>query len=301
MESSGGVALWDPSSLQLTRRLWGNLRDPTNPNLSPDARWAVRSDGNGRLHIWDVRSGLETTNFIAAPGGLRARNFTANGKFLVTLYGPVTNLLLQVWDAETWQRMGSASLHFTNFQSINSIFTPSLPNSLVIVADRALHFFDVSKLNEAPKLIETQDVGEVFALATSPDGRTAAGADRNTGSVRLWDLATLKPMKTLTGYVIGVMSVAFTPDGRRLAAGSGGQEAVKLWDTETWQEVVTLSGTGVFSGFLEFSPDEHYLLGRGDGYAHLWSAPTLAEIEAAEAKKKPTPALTPWQQDVANP
>jgi WD40 repeat protein len=101
-------------------------------------------------------------------------------------------------------------------------------------------------------------------------------------------LATLKPLKQLTGYVLGVTSVAFSPDGRRLAAGSGGQEAVKLWDTETWQEVLTLSGRGMFSSFLEFSPDGRYLLGNGGGYTHLWSAPTLAEIEAAE-KSAPAP------------
>ena len=288
---SSGLVLLDPITLKVKemRPLWVNSTNGYGI-ISPEAKWVVRTDNRGRLSVWDAHNGLEVTNFVAAPGQFDAW-FTANGKFLMTLYGPVTNLLLQAWDTGTWQRRGSASLHFKSV--FWRIFTPSLPNSYVIEADGALHFFDVSKLNEAPKLIEFPPrVDEIIALATSPDGQTVAGADRNAGSVRLWDLTTLKPLEPLTGYVIGVTSVAFSPDGRRLAAGSGGQEAVKLWDTATWQEVLTLSGRGMFSSLLEFSPDGRYLLGNGGG-THLWSAPTLAEIEAAEAKEKTTPTSSP--------
>jgi len=100
-------------------------------------------------------------------------------------------------------------------------------------------------------------------------------------------LETMKPLEPLTGFLIGVNSVAFSPDGGRLAAGSGGQEGVKLWDTVTRQEVLTLSGTGLFSSVLTFSPDGRYLLAFNEaGLAHLWFAPTFAEIEAAEAAEK---------------
>ena len=118
-------------------------------------------------------------------------------------------------------------------------------------------------------------------MASWPPGLT------KTDTVRLWDLATLQPLETLKGFLLGATAVAFSPDGRRLAAGSSGQEAVKLWDTETRQEVLTLSGEGSSFGGLKFSPDGRYLLAiNGAGLAHLWSAPTLAEIEAAEAGEK---------------
>ena len=157
-----------------------------------------------------------------------------------------------------------------------------------------MHFFDVSKLNDDPKLIEFRRY--IGALATSPEYQLAAGTDTD-GNVRLWDLATLKPLEPLTGFLIGVNSVAFSPGGRRLVAGSGGQEGVKLWDTETRQEVLTLSGTGLFSSVLTFSPDGRYLLAHNQaGLAHLWSAPTMAEIEAAE---KPAPAPGPEQLNKA--
>ena len=288
---STGLTLWDPHTLKEMRPIWVNSTNLYGI-ISPDAKWVVRTDNGGRLSVGDARSGLEVTNFVAAPGQFDAW-FTANGKFLATLSGPVTNLVLQAWETGTWQRRGSVSLHFKN---VWRIFTPSLPNSYVIEADQALHFFDVSKLNEAPKLIEFPRF--IGALATSPEFQLAAGTDKD-GNVRLWDLATLKPLEPLTGFLIGVNAVAFSPDGWRLAAGSGGQEAVKLWDTETRQEVLTLSATGYFGGLLTFSPDGRYLLAfNGRGLAHLWFAPTLAEIEAAE-KSATTPS--PQQQNQAKP
>lgn len=60
-----------------------------------------------------------------------------------------------------------------------------------------------------------------------------------------------------------------------------------MWDTETRQEVLTLRGEGSLFSAIRFSPDGRYLLAHNHaGLAHLWSAPTLAEIEAAEAAEK---------------
>ena len=155
------------------------------------------------------------------------------------------------------------------------------------MADGAFYLFDVTRLNEAPKVLKTNL--ELNDWAGSPDGRMAAAAD-SSGMVRIWDVATLQPLPTLNGFKLGSHSVAFSPDNRRLAAGSNGQEAVKLWDCETWQEVLTLSGEGARFGGLTFSPDGHYLMAINDaGLAHLWTAPAREQIAAEEAKDPPSP------------
>jgi WD40 repeat protein len=155
------------------------------------------------------------------------------------------------------------------------------------MADGAFRLFDVTKLNKAPKVF--QSGFELNDWAASPDGRMAAASD-TSGAVWLWDVATLQPVATLKGFLLGAHSVAFSPDGRRLAAGSNGREAVKLWDVETRQELLTLSGEGSLFIGLSFSPDGRYLMAINEaGLAHIWTAPTWEEIAAEEAKDPPSP------------
>ena len=65
-------------------------------------------------------------------------------------------------------------------------------------------------------------------MAFSPDGRllATAGGDK---TARLWDPATGKHLRTLTGHAYSVDGVAFSPDGRLLATASVDGMA-RLWD-----------------------------------------------------------------------
>jgi WD40 repeat protein len=290
---SGGVALWDARTLKETRLLSGVFTNGII-GLSPDSRWLVSNDRHGNLSIWDVASGLERTNlkFNASPAGLDDWKFTDGGKSLVTVSGPATNAVLECWDANSWERKGSVPLHYKTLLDYSVNLEPksfSLSHFYAVVADGAFRLFDVTKLNEAPKVLH---VGfDLNDWAGSPDGRMAASSD-TSGMVLLWDVATLQPVATLKGFLLGAHSVAFSSDGRRLAAGSNGREAVKLWDVETRQEVLTLSGEGSLFISLSFSPDGRYLMAINEaGLAHIWTAPTWEEIAAEEAKDPPPPGF----------
>jgi WD40 repeat protein len=61
----------------------------------------------------------------------------------------------------------------------------------------------------------------------------------NDWTIRLWDVHTGRPLKTLKDHTAPVWSVAFHPSGRTLASGSE-DETIKFWDVQTGQCFKTL-------------------------------------------------------------
>jgi WD40 repeat protein len=127
----------------------------------------------------------------------------------------------------------------------------------------------------------------VAGMAFSPDGSLFATASAE-GTVTLWNPSERKAMDVLRGHLLGVHAAAFSPDGQRIASGSHGSEAVKLWDVVTRQEVATLGGQGSMFSFVKFAPGGRMLVAiNRQKVAHIWRAPSLAEIEAAERTLAP--------------
>jgi hypothetical protein len=106
-------------------------------------------------------------------------------------------------------------------------------------------------------------------VAFSPDGRLLASGSLDA-TIKLWEVASGREVRTLSGHTGGVTSVAFSPDGRLLASGSL-DATIKLWEVASGREVRTLSGhTGGVTS-VAFSPDGRLLAsGSGDRTIKLW-------------------------------
>ncbi|MGE0130210.1 MAG: caspase family protein [Blastocatellales bacterium] len=130
----------------------------------------------------------------------------------------------------------------------------------------------------------------VDGLAWSADGRMLASSQIETRpgvninniaeldsfsgmfsySIKLWDAAAGRELRSMAGHTANVQAIAFSPDGRLLASG-GDDAVVKLWDTATGREIATLGGHSLGVKALTFSSDGKLLVsGSDDGSARLW-------------------------------
>jgi WD40 repeat protein/tRNA A-37 threonylcarbamoyl transferase component Bud32 len=119
----------------------------------------------------------------------------------------------------------------------------------------------------------TAHEGGLNAIAVSPDDRFLVTADKK-GVVKVWDLSSRQPIRTLAGHTGVVHRAVFSPDGRTLATCSSDQ-TVRLWDIAFWRESTCLRGGHQESvRCLAFSRDGKLLAtGSLDKRIILWELP----------------------------
>ena len=125
--------------------------------------------------------------------------------------------------------------------------------------------------------------------AYSADGKLLAAGTYAYGTIKAWDLRSMRAQATLHGQS-PVQSVTFSPDGKLLATTSG---ELRIWDVATLSEIRTLTDAPVSR--VVFSADGKLLAsnpgGQFPGYAlKIWNTNTWQE-EASVPQEKGFPAF----------
>jgi WD40 repeat protein len=76
-------------------------------------------------------------------------------------------------------------------------------------------------------------------VAITPDGGRAVSAS-NDWTLKVWDLASGREVRTLSGHSGGVRAVAVTPDGQR-AISTCWDNTLKIWELEKGGELATFT------------------------------------------------------------
>ena len=115
----------------------------------------------------------------------------------------------------------------------------------------------------------------VQAVAFSPvANQVATGCNDKSAFLRIWDLETRKPLRTLQGHTDAITSISYSKDGNRLLTTSFDNTA-RIWDVDTGAQLQLLEGHSWWVWDAAFSPDESQVATVSqDGTAIVW---TLAE------------------------
>ena len=129
------------------------------------------------------------------------------------------------------------------------------------------------KVEIVPLIAHARDVS---SAAFSRNGAHVLTGSED-GTLKLWDIATTRLVRTFVGHKDGVTAVALAPDGTRALSGSK-DKTIRLWEVATGRLIRTiyahLDAAGDEVSSVGFSPDGKHLLSssRGEGAAKLWNA-----------------------------
>ncbi len=283
---SGILHLWDAASGVEVQAFIGHEGEVLALALSADGKTLSSTGADGTLRVWQVETGKESFKIVLphatdalalSPDGKtlfaanddRVRRWTTEGKELTPLSAldkPVQRLALS-GDGRTLATIADGSILISDVETGKTIRRIARPRGdvtalafrpdgkAVAEADTnfILHLWDVTTGRES--FVTQGHTAALSAAAYSPQGRAAATASQDDGTIRIWDAATGKPLRVCEGERLRPLCLAFSADGAALAS-VGASGGIRIWEVSTGRELRRVGKVeGAASRCAALSPD----------------------------------------------
>jgi WD40 repeat protein len=255
------VRFWDVA----TGHQWGRVPGPgPKENQAPLSALTMSPDGN---HF--ACSGGEALYLGGATGGrpllevaevgereVKALAFTHDAGAVAILDSGGDVSLLQLATGKVVQRFETGPAE--------PVLAPD-GRRVAGVADEEVVVWDVPTGRKTP-LCKAEWKKTWYRLSFSPDAKTLVAHELCSGTVALWDLDALKPLRRIDLPLTELIQDVFlSPDGRTLAGHDERRSVLRLWDAADGRPRVDFPGHLYPPGSLSWSADGRTLAsGRGD-------------------------------------
>jgi WD40 repeat protein len=264
------VKVWDIASGKELMTLKGHNSEQVT--FSHDGKRLASGSSEGTVKVWELAGGQEVFTFKGFRGHLA---FSPDSKRLAS---GSDDGIVKVWELvggqEAFTLKGAlGSLAFTADGTRLASFEWHAGHDGVA---EGVKIWQLGPTKNSLTLT-TGHNGVSQGLAFSPDGKQLAGLSRDN-TLKLWEVASGREIRTFTGHTDLVTSVAFSPDGKQLASASV-DKTVKLWDPTSAKLIRTIGGHANTVKSVAYSPDGNY----------------LASAERSDSKPEPENCIRVWE------
>ena len=243
----GSLILWDVATGQQVRELDGEFDKVLSVAFSPDGRFILAGSekfsddrdkplklrATGYLKLWEVATSKELRSFSG-----HARSVAISPDSRLALSGSDDGSV-KLWDIATGEEIRTfredADTHITSVA-----FSPDGHFALASGSDSTLQAWEIASSNEPlnfqqhPASTHSGDKSAVF----SRDGRFVLSG--GPSGLFVWDAATGREIRNLTGHGNAIREVAFSSDGR-LVLYRDRKDDIAFWSTSTGRRLSRFS------------------------------------------------------------
>ena len=258
---------------------------------SPDKRAFASLSGDGTVKLWNARTGREIRTLSIEDAAFASLAFSPDGKTLATGKASTrveinANTETILWNVATGERVQTFAERGANVGSGVPAVAFSRDGKLLASCIGSTQFYgNDSKSADCSKIVVREIAGgnqirilndkNINNLIFDAEGKNLICSAKN--SIKFYDLATGKTIKTFDGHEKKVLAMVLDASGKILASASE-DKTIKLWDAASGNLRATLAGHTKDVNAVSFSPNgEKLLSGSSDGSIRLWSVANAAQ------------------------
>jgi WD40 repeat protein len=223
----GETRLVQPQDGTLLRVLGTTSDEVLDVVFRPDGKVLAIAAADGILRVFDADTGALQRVITSHSDWITSVAWNADGTRLASSSRDKTS---KVFDAESGELLVTYSGHNQPVQGV--AFHPEGKEVYSSGADKKIHRW---KVEDAAKVAEVGFGGEVFKLPQTGEFLFAASADK---TVRQFEAASHKELRSFAGHEDWALSVAYHPATNRVASG-GFDGRVIVWNLEDGKQIAS--------------------------------------------------------------